>query len=93
MRLRRSFLFRGSEKLRIGGHDPIGEAYVDFQRCLKQLSRRGILLAIVSKNEEATALESIQKHPEMVLKLEDFAGWRLHRMRGLEDRPQRVHRG
>jgi FkbH-like protein len=32
----------------------------------------------VSKNEEQVALEAIRKHPEMVLKLEDFAGWRIN---------------
>jgi len=68
----------GWEKLRLGGHDPIGEAFVDFQKGLKRLVNRGILLAIVSKNEEATALEAIRRHPEMVLKLEDFAAWKIN---------------
>ena len=36
----------GWENLRLGGHDPIGEAFVDFQRALKRLTKRGILLAI-----------------------------------------------
>jgi FkbH-like protein len=36
------------------------------------------LLAIASKNEEATALEAIRRHPEMVLKLEDFAIWKIN---------------
>ncbi len=49
-----------------------------FQRNLKALSRRGILLAIVSKNEESVAIEAIAKHPEMVLKLDDFAAWRIN---------------
>ncbi|MEZ4484840.1 MAG: HAD-IIIC family phosphatase [Syntrophotaleaceae bacterium] len=61
-----------------GGHDPIGEAYVDFQRELKALTARGIVLAIVSKNDEAVALEAIRRHPEMVLKENDFAGWRIN---------------
>ncbi len=68
----------GWENIKLGGHDPIGEAYIDFQRVLKALTNRGILLGIVSKNEEATALEAIQKHPEMVLNLEDFVGWRIN---------------
>jgi FkbH-like protein len=42
------------------------------------MKNRGILLAIASKNEEQVALEAIRKHPEMVLKLEDFAGWRIN---------------
>ena len=70
----------GWENLVMGGHHHIGEAFVDFQHALKSLQNRGILLAIVSKNEEQVALEAIRKHPEMVLKLEDFAGWRINWM-------------
>ncbi|MFZ0825982.1 MAG: HAD-IIIC family phosphatase [Verrucomicrobiia bacterium] len=68
----------GWERLRIGGHDPIGEAFVDFQRGLKRLVNRGVLLAIASKNEESVALEAIRRHPEMVLKIEDFAAWKIN---------------
>ena len=68
----------GWQNLSLGGHDAVGEAFVDFQRELKALSRRGVLLAIVSKNDEAIALEAIDKHPEMVLRREDFAGWRIN---------------
>ena len=46
----------GWQNLSLGGHDAIGEAFVDFQRELKALSRRGVLLAIVSKNDEAICL-------------------------------------
>jgi FkbH-like protein len=68
----------GWSNLRLGGHDPVGEAYRDFQLALKALTRRGILLAVASKNEERTALEAITSQPEMVLSLDDFAGWRIN---------------
>jgi FkbH-like protein len=68
----------GWENLKLGGHDYIGEAYVDFQQALKSLTNRGILLGIVSKNEEQVALEAIERHPEMVLKRDDFAGWKIN---------------
>jgi FkbH-like protein len=68
----------GWETLRLGGHDSDGEAYVEFQRALQQLMRRGVLLAIVSKNDEAVALEAINRHDGMVLTLDDFAGWRIN---------------
>lgn len=68
----------GWEKVRLGGHDPIGEAFVDFQKSLKRLMNRGVVLALVSKNEESVALEAIRQHPEMVLKADDFAGWRFN---------------
>ena len=67
----------GWRELRLGGHDSVGEAYRDFQLALKALTQRGILLAIASKNAERTALEAITSHPEMVLALDDFAGWRI----------------
>jgi FkbH-like protein len=68
----------GWQELVLGGHDPIGEALVDFQRELKSLKNRGILLAVVSKNEESVALEAITKHPEMVLRLEDLVAWKIN---------------
>ena len=68
----------GWQGIALGGHDPAGEALVDFQRELQALARRGILLAIVSKNNESIATEAITKHPEMVLKMQDFAGWRIN---------------
>ena len=68
----------GWEKLQVGGHDALGEAYADFQRSLKSLTRQGILLGIVSKNDETIALTALREHPEMQLRPEDFAGWRIN---------------
>jgi FkbH-like protein len=68
----------GWENIRLGGHEPAGEAYADFQAALKALTRRGVLLAIASKNEETIALDTIRRHPEMRLSLDDFAAWRIN---------------
>ncbi len=68
----------GWESLHLGGHNAVGEALVDFQRGLKALMRRGVVLAIVSKNTESVALEAIERHPEMVLRRGDFASWRIN---------------
>jgi len=68
----------GWEGLRLGGLDAVGEAFVDFQRAVKNLKRRGVILAIVSKNEETTALEAIRSHPQMVLRDTDFVGWKIN---------------
>ena len=76
----------GWQNVRLGGIDPIGEAFRDFQLGLKALKRRGVLLGIVSKNEESTALEAIRSHPEMVLRQDDFAGWRIN----WEDKAQNI---
>ncbi len=50
-----------------------GHAYADFQRWLKQLRERGILLAVCSKNDENKAKEPFEKHEEMILKLSDIS--------------------
>jgi len=68
----------GWQNIVLGGHDPAGEALIDFQQELKTLSRRGVLLAIASKNDEQIALEAVTKHPEMVLRRDDFAAWRIN---------------
>lgn len=68
----------GWASLVLGGHDHAGEAFVAFQDELKALSRRGIVLAIASKNTEAVALEAIDQHPEMRLRRDDFAAWRIN---------------
>ena len=68
----------GPEGLRLGGHDGVGEAFADFQSALRDLKHRGIVLAIVSKNEESIALEAIRTHPGMVLKESDFVAWRIN---------------
>ena len=68
----------GWENLQLGGHDAEGEALVDFQKGLKALEKRGIMLGIVSKNDEKIAREAIQKHPSMILRETDFVGWRIN---------------
>jgi len=68
----------GWQNLRLGGHDAIGEAFRDFQLSLRALKTRGTLLGVVSKNEENTALEALRLHPEMALRPDDFAGWRIN---------------
>lgn len=68
----------GWENLKIGGHDPQGEAFAEFQRVLKSYKERGIVLAVVSKNEDKTAMEVFDRNPEMVLKRDDISLWRIN---------------
>jgi FkbH-like protein len=68
----------GWQNLRLGGHDGLGEAFKDFQRELKGLTKRGIALALVSKNEQSVALEAFTSHPEMVLELSDIVAYRIN---------------
>jgi FkbH-like protein len=65
----------GLEGIEIGDTSARGEAFKTFQRYLKGLTERGVLLAVCSKNERAAAEEPFEKHPEMVLRLDDFAAF------------------
>jgi FkbH-like protein len=60
------------------GENPDGEAFRDFQQYCKQLSKRGILLAIATKNDEANAKEPFEVNPNMVLKLDDIVSFQSH---------------
>ena len=51
----------------------LGHAFSAFQMWLKELKNRGIILCVCSKNNEDTAKEPFQKHPEMVLRLDDIS--------------------
>lgn len=61
----------GAEKLELGQETSAGQAYTEFQSYLKQLQSLGILLTVISKNEEENAIAGLE-HPQMILKKEDF---------------------
>jgi len=63
----------GIEGIKLGQGSAVGEAFVGFQSFVRSLSRRGIILAVCSKNDEANALEPFEKHPDMVLRRSDIA--------------------
>ena len=55
------------------GEGPDGEAFRAFQKHVKGLAARGVVLAIASKNNLKDAIEPFETNPEMLLKLADFA--------------------
>ena len=57
------------------GQGAEGEAYLDFQAALKELTGRGIVLAVASKNDPEVARRPFLEHPEMLLKLDDIAAF------------------
>lgn len=62
----------GAKGIKLGRDDPQGEAYAAFQEYIKSLKNRGVMLAVCSKNEMASAREGLL-HPDSVLKIDDFA--------------------
>jgi len=65
----------GVQNLILGKDHPVGEAFLDFQRYVKGLQRRGVILAVCSKNDAENAKEGFS-HPDSVLKLEDFSAFK-----------------
>jgi len=60
------------------GDDYPGSVFKDFQRRLLGLMDRGILLAVVSKNDEAVAREAFERHPDMLIRWTDLAAARIN---------------
>ena len=67
----------GMHGIRLSQEYP-GAAYQALQRALLDLHRKGILLAICSKNNLEDAMEAVSKHPGMLLKPEHFAAVRIN---------------
>lgn len=67
----------GFDGIRLG-EDGIGRAFVEFQEELLNLYRKGVLLAICSKNNPQDALQVIRQHPGMRLREEHFAAVRIN---------------
>jgi FkbH-like protein len=55
-----------------------GARYRDFQLRIRELGKMGIILGIVSKNNEADALEVLERHEHMVLRKGDFAAMKIN---------------
>jgi FkbH-like protein len=67
----------GMSGIKIGAEYP-GAAYQALQRGLLDLSRKGILLAIASKNNLDDAMEALEKQPAMLMRPKHFAAIRVN---------------
>jgi len=56
----------------LGQGHALGEAFASFQKHVKALAGRGIILAVCSKNEDVNARSAFTSHPEMVLCIADI---------------------
>ncbi len=60
------------------GPDGAGRAFQLFQHQLKRFKDRGLLLVVVSKNEERDVRNVFEQHPGMILRPDDIAAWRVN---------------
>jgi FkbH-like protein len=67
----------GMNGIKVGPEYP-GAAYQALQRALLDLSRKGILLAVCSKNNIDDAMEALEKHPGMLVRAKHFAALRIN---------------
>lgn len=63
----------GLEGIQLGHGLGIGKAFTEFQMWIKKLKKRGIIVCVCSKNNEDIAKEPFEKHPDMVLRLDDIS--------------------
>jgi FkbH-like protein len=55
-----------------------GSGFLGFQKVLKSVKKRGVLLAIASKNNPQEVADVFAQHDDMILKSEDIAVWRVN---------------
>ncbi|ULA65104.1 MAG: Methoxymalonyl-ACP biosynthesis protein FkbH [Nitrospira sp.] len=70
------------------GNGVDGEAFVAFQEYILKLKRKGVILAVCSKNNHADAMQPFEKHPEMRLKRDDIAVF----VANWEPKPQNIRK-
>ena len=67
----------GSKKIKLG-EDGEGLAFTDFQRAIKKIKETGILLAILSKNNEKDVKKIFRHNAKMVLKEDDISSFKVN---------------
>jgi FkbH-like protein len=67
----------GMEGIHLGDDHP-GSVFKAFQRRVLALRDRGILLAVVSKNDHDVAERCFREHPEMLIRWDDVAAARIN---------------
>ena len=85
----------GPEGIQLGPDGP-GRSFQLFQHYLKHLKNRGILLAVVSRNEERDVLDVFENHPEMILRPDDIATWAVnwnHKSENLRELAEEMNLG
>ena len=64
----------GIAEIKIGHETAAGEGFYEFQQYVLSLKKRGVILAVCSKNDLEIAKSGFN-HPDSVLKVDDFAAF------------------
>jgi len=78
----------GIEGIVLGPETAEGEAFTEFQKYVKELANRGVVLAICSKNDIDIAMQVFHKHSGMVLNESDIAHFEVN----FEDKATNIRR-
>jgi FkbH-like protein len=65
----------GLDGIVLGQGDALGEAYLSVQSYVLGLARRGVILAVCSKNDAENAYAPFDRHPEMILRRDHIASF------------------
>src|ERR1700751_2395717 len=65
----------GLEGIVLGQGSALGEAFLSLQSYAVELSERGVILAVCSKNDEHVAINAFERHPEMILTRKQVASF------------------
>ena len=60
------------------GQDGIGQAFKDFQKAILKIKNLGIILVLLSKNNENDVKDVLKKHQDMILKIKDIAKFKVN---------------
>ena len=63
----------GPNGINISNGDPTGEAYLEIQKTILELKKRGIILAVCSKNEDLLARKPFKENLDMIIKESDIS--------------------
>ncbi|MFD0680776.1 MULTISPECIES: HAD-IIIC family phosphatase [unclassified Paenibacillus] len=68
----------GIEGIKLDSNHYPGKAYYDFQKSVLNLIKRGVMVGLVSKNNEEDVWEVLSSHPDCLIKKSDLAVWRIN---------------
>lgn len=67
----------GIDGIALDPHSYPGNAYYAFQQSVVRLQKSGVMVALLSKNNESDVVEVLERHPHCVIRLDMLVGYRV----------------